>query len=287
MQALELCGVSKKLGRFVLTDVSLTLPQGYILGYVGQNGAGKTTTIRLMMHLLKPDSGTVTVNGRRFSDDPAAFKESIGYVADECYFPSSFTLKDTAETLRDFYPSFDRERFYSYAREWELDEKKKVKDFSKGMKTKLMFASVLSRRTELLVLDEPTGGLDPVVRSEILSLLQGYIEDGKHSVFFSTHIMSDLEKIADYLAFIRDGRLVFSDTKDAVLESYLLIRGGAGDLTDELRRRMTGFKQTGMGFEGLLPVKYRSSAAGKVLMERPSIDDIIVYSIRGTKGETA
>ncbi|WP_243156271.1 ABC transporter ATP-binding protein [Clostridium sp. C2-6-12] len=199
MNALEIKNLSKKLKGFSLKNINLELPKGYILGYIGQNGAGKTTTIKLIMNQLKPDSGEIRVFGKEYEDDEAGYKDMIGFIGDECYFPICFTLKDIVNMLKDFYSSFDEIKFREYAERWDLPYKKKIKDFSKGMKAKLAFASVLSRDTKLLLLDEPTSGLDPVVRSEVLELLQEYISDGERSVIFSTHIMSDLEKITDYL----------------------------------------------------------------------------------------
>ena len=176
----------------------------------------------------------------------------IGFIGDECYFPTCFTLKDVINTLKDFYNSFDEVKFKEYAEKWGLPYKKKIKEFSKGMKAKLAFASVLSRDTKLLLLDEPTSGLDPVVRSEVLEILQEYISDGERSVIFSTHIMSDLEKITDYLYFINNGEKVFYDTTENVLENHLVVKGGTEDLKAEVKEKLIGYKTSNIGFEGLI-----------------------------------
>lgn len=285
MYALEIKDLNKNFESFNLQNINLKLPKGYILGYIGQNGSGKTTTIKLIMEQLKRDSGEIVVFGKSYKNHEIDFKNSIGYIADECYFPGCFTVKDVMNSLRNFYNLFDESKFKTYIKNWELPENKQIKKFSKGMKMKLMFASVLSRETKLLVLDEPTSGLDPVIRGEILELLQEYISDGKRSVLLSTHIMSDLEKIADYLHFIDKGKTIFSDTKDNVLENYLLVKGGVSDLTDEIRDKLIGYKKSNIGFEGLIYLKDSKFIGKGLLIEKPSVDDIVIFHINGLKEE--
>lgn len=285
MYALEISNLNKDFKNFSIKDINLKLPVGYILGYVGQNGAGKTTTIKLIMEQLKADKGEVSVFGKKYSDDEVAFKDMIGFIADENYFPETFTIKDIIKTLKSFYNSFDENKFKYYIKKWDLPEKKTIKEFSKGMKMKLMFASVLSRETKLLILDEPTGGLDPVIRSEILSELQEYISDGEKSVIFSTHIMSDLEKIADYIYFIDDGKMILNDTKDNILENYLLVKGGNDDLTPGIRKELVGLKKSNMGFEGLINTSDKKYIHNDLLIEKPSLEDIIIFHINGIKEE--
>jgi ABC-2 type transport system ATP-binding protein len=283
MNALEITNLNKDLGSFKLQNINLDLPKGYILGYIGQNGAGKTTTIKLIMEHLKKDSGRITVFGKEFKDNEFEFRDIIGFIADENYFPASFKANDIIATLKDFYPSFDEEKFKAYMLRWELPLDKKIKDFSKGMQMKLMFASVLARKTKLLILDEPTSGLDPVIRDELLEILQEYIQDGEKSVLFSTHIMSDLEKIADYLYFINKGKCIFNDTKDNVMENYLIVKGGNEDLTPEIKAKLIGFKKSPIGFEGLIFLKNKNYMSSKMLLEKPCIDDIVVFHILGSK----
>ncbi len=284
MYALEIKELNKNFGTFNLENINLKLPQGYILGYIGQNGAGKTTTIKLIMEQLKRDSGEITVFGKKYEENEIFYKDIIGYISDECYFPERFKTEDIIKTLRDFYKSFNEAKFKSYMNKWGLPQNKKIKDFSKGMKMKLMFASVLSRETKLLVLDEPTSGLDPVIRSEMLELLQEYISDGKRSVLFSTHIMSDLEKIADYLYFIDNGKTVFNDTKDNILESYLMVKGDKADLTAQLKEKLIGYKKSNIGFEGLINSRDRKYIENGLLIEKPSVDEIVIFHINGIKG---
>ena len=283
MNALEIRNLNKDLKGFSLKNIDLELPKGYILGYIGQNGAGKTTTIKLIMNQLKRDSGEIKVFGKEYEDDEVGYKDMIGFIGDECYFPTCFTLKDVINTLKDFYTSFDETKFKEYAEKWNLPYKKKIKEFSKGMKAKLSFASVLSRETKLLLLDEPTSGLDPVVRSEVLEILQDYIADGDKSVIFSTHITSDLEKITDYLYFINKGEKVFYDTTENILESHLVVKGGAEDLNEEVKEKLIGYKATHIGFEGLIYSKDREYLDENLLFERPSMDNIVVFYINGAR----
>ena len=283
MNALEIKKLNKIFNGFSLKNINLELPKGYILGYIGQNGSGKTTTIKLIMNQLKKDSGEIKIFGKEYEDDEVQYKDMIGFIGDECYFPTCFTLKDVINTLKDFYNSFDEVKFRKYAEKWELPYKKKIKEFSKGMKVKLSFASVLSRDTKLLLLDEPTSGLDPVVRSEVLEILQEYISDGERSVIFSTHIMSDLEKITDYLYFINEGEKVFYDTTENVLENHLVVKGGIEDLKTEVKEKLIGYKSSNIGFEGLIYSEDKEYLAENLLFEKPSMDDIVVFYINGVR----
>lgn len=284
MNALEIENLNKKLNGFNINNINLELPKGYILGYIGQNGAGKTTTMKLIMNQLKKDNGEVRIFGKQYEEDEAGYKDMIGFIADECYFPTCFTLREVINTLKDFYSSFNEEKFNEYVDIWELPYKKKIKEFSKGMKVKLAFASVLSRDTKLLLLDEPTSGLDPVVRSEVLEMLQDYISDGERSVIFSTHIMSDLEKITDYLYFINNGEKVFYDTTENVLESHLLVRGGTGELTEEVKEKLIGYKCSNVSFTGLIGSKDRKCLDENLLFEKPSMEEIMIFYINGARG---
>lgn len=284
MNALEIENLNKKLNGFNINNIKLELPKGYILGYIGQNGAGKTTTMKLIMNQLKKDSGEVRIFGKQYEEDEAGYKDMIGFIADECYFPTCFTLREVINTLKDFYSSFNEDKFNEYVDRWELPYKKKIKEFSKGMKVKLAFASVLSRDTKLLLLDEPTSGLDPVVRSEVLEMLQDYISDGERSVIFSTHIMSDLEKITDYLYFINNGEKVFYDTTENVLESHLLVRGGTGELTEEVKEKLIGYKCSNVSFTGLIESKDRKYLDENLLFEKPSMEEIMIFYINAARG---
>ncbi len=280
MELLEVKNLSKHYKSFDLENINFTLPKGYIMGYVGQNGAGKSTTLNLIANICKYQEGEVYINGITCKEDAVAYKQCIGYVGDEFYFPDNFSVRNIRGVLGKFYPTFSKEKFDGFLKKWELPEKKKIRDFSRGMKVKLMFASVLSRDTKLLILDEATNGLDPVVRAEILELLQEYIADGERSVLFSTHILNDLEQIADYIYFIHNGKTVLYDTKDEILESFLLVKGDADDLSKELKDALIGVDNHAFGFTALLPSEKADLLTGKMHFEKPNIDQIVIHHIK-------
>lgn len=280
MELLEVVNLKKHYKTFDLKDISFTLPKGYIMGYVGPNGSGKTTTLKLITGILKCSDGKVYVDGITCKDDVRTYREKIGYVGDESYFPDNFTAKSIRRVLKDFYSTFSEEKFNAFLQKWNLPEKKQVKDFSRGMKVMLMFASVLSRDTKLLVLDEATNGLDPVMRTEILKLLQEYVMDGQRSVLFSTHILSDLEHIADYIYFIDEGQTVLHDAKDEMIENFLLVKGESGAIPPALRQELIGLEENPYGFEAILPSEKAEFLGNAFLVEKPNIDDIVIHFIK-------
>lgn len=279
MELLEVKNLSKHYKNFDLDHISFTLPKGYIMGYVGANGSGKTTTLNLITGMIKSEAGETYIDGLSRDEDIAAYRNSIGYVGDESYFPEQFKIKHIRRVWKDFYPTFSEEKFNRFIREWELPENKPVKDFSRGMKVMLMFASVLSRETKLLVLDEATNGLDPVMRKEILRLLQEYVMDGEHSLIFSTHILSDLEQIADYIYFIHEGRTVLYDAKEELTESFLLVKGESAKIPPALKRELIGLEENAYGFEAILPSDKAELLGSAFLFEKPTIDQIVIHHI--------
>lgn len=279
MELLEVRNVSKHYRNFSLENIDFVLPKGYIMGYVGQNGAGKSTTLNLITNLCKCSAGEIYVDGVTCDKDAIRYKESIGYIGDEFYYPNNFKVRDIRDILKNLYPTFSVGRFDDILRKWNLSEKIKVQDFSRGMKVKLMFASVLARDTKLLVLDEATNGLDPVVRAEVLKLLQEYISDGGRSVIFSTHILSDLEQIADYIYFIHDGRKVLYDAKDELMESYLLVKGEKRAVTPQLQKALIGIVDNAYGFEAILPSENAGLLTSDFHFEKPTIDEIVIHYI--------
>jgi len=225
--ALRLVRVNKSYPRFSLKDVSLELPRGYIMGLVGPNGAGKTTTIRLIMSLARPDSGSITVLGRQASDSDIELKRRIGYVSESHEFYEGVTAQWTVGFVSRLYPSWNEARFRSLARKYDIDVSKKIETLSKGTRAKLSMALALAHEPELLILDEPTSGLDPVVRREFLQDLMEFVQDGRRSVLFSTHITSDLERVADCITFLVDGMVVASGEREAILEEARTRNGNA------------------------------------------------------------
>lgn len=279
MNLIEVHGISKSFEKFSLKDISFALPAGYIMGYVGQNGAGKTTTLNAILHLIRPDSGEAAIDGLTYAENPVKYRDSVGYIGDASFFPAEFTPTEICTILKDFYPSFQEDKYWSLAEKWDLPKKQQITKFSRGMKVKLMFAAVLSRDTKVLILDEATNGLDPMMRKDVLKLLQEYISDGSRSIIFSTHIMEDLQDIADYIFFIDNGEKVFYETKDDLLENYLIVKGGPQDLTKELRKYLTGVEQHEFGFTALYRTDSDYILPAELATERPTIDQIIIHQI--------
>lgn len=275
--------LSKQYEGFTLENISFSLPAGYIYGCVGRNGAGKTTTLNLITGMCCPASGKVMIDGLTYKENTQEYLDKIGYIGDESYFPKEFKIGDVEITLKAFYKSFSVEKFRNYLREWNLPRNKKIMDFSKGMKVKLMFAGVLSRNTRLLILDEATNGLDPVMRREVIEILQNYVEDGEHSILFSTHMLYDLEQIADYILFIDEGHLIMNQAKDDMLESYLVVKGDAKDLTPELRKYLIGIQERSVGFSALIEADCAVRFGKNFVLEKPDIDGIVLYQIEERK----
>lgn len=275
--AIEIKNVTKRFKEFTLNDVSFELPKGYIMGLIGPNGAGKTTTIKLILNMLKRDSGTIKVLGLDNIDDESKVKEEVAVVFDQPYYIDEWNLNDVEKAVGMFYKKWDGKVFDSYLKRFGLSRSKKVKDLSRGMKMKLMIAVAFSHNAKVLILDEPTGGLDPVARDEFIDLLGEYIQDGERSVIFSTHITSDLEKIADYITFIRKGKIIYTGTKDELLEKYCIIKGGNDDIMLSDKKNIIGLREHSTGFEGLIDVENLRGFSTHVITEKATLDDIIVY----------
>lgn len=279
--ALEVQNLCKTYGDFRLDSVSFSLPAGYIMGFVGQNGAGKTTTIRCILNMAARDGGNIQVFGLDNISDELAVKQKLAAVFDEIFFVDTWRVKEVEKAIRGFYSGWDSRLYGEYIREFGLSPEKRVKELSRGMKMKLMLAVAMSHDAKLLILDEPTSGLDPVARDELLSILQEYIKDGEKSVFFSTHITSDLERIADYITLIDHGRIFYTGTKDGLLEHFCIAKGNKTDLTDELKRKIIGLSVTSAGFTGMLPSTELKGLPGGIRTESPTIDEILVHISKG------
>ncbi|MEY8415490.1 ABC transporter ATP-binding protein [Tissierella praeacuta] len=280
---LEIKNLSKDFKKFKLNNISFKLEPGYIMGFIGPNGSGKSTTIKLIMNLLKKDSGEIKVFGKDHIQFEKEIKNKIGFVYDEFYFYEDLTIKQMKNIIRPFYKEWDDKLFNKYMENFKLDPSQKIKRLSKGMKMKFSLAVALSHNADLIIMDEPTSGLDPVFRREILDILYNVIQDEKKSIFFSTHITTDLEKIADYITFINNGTIVFSRGKDEILESYGIVKGGNNLLDKDIRKEFIGLRETKVGFEGLVdnPQKLKRLFGSEVIIERPTLEDIMVYSVRG------
>ncbi|HWP95516.1 MAG TPA: ABC transporter ATP-binding protein [Syntrophomonadaceae bacterium] len=274
--------LSRAFKDFKLDQVSLTLPRGYIMGLVGPNGAGKTTTIKLIMNLIRRDSGDIFVFGLDNRTHQKEIKQKIGFVYDENYFYENVTLEEMKQIVAPFYQDWDERLFRKYLMDFDLPPRKKIKDLSRGMKTKFSLALALSHRAELILMDEPTSGLDPIFRSELLEILQREMQDDRKGILFSTHITSDLEKIADYICFINNGQVVFTNTWDKIREEYLIVKGPKELLHQPVRDLLQGIRENDFGFEALTDKtdKIKSLLDDRAVYEHPSLDQIIVFTGR-------
>ena len=279
---IEIKGLCKSYGDFALKDIDLTLPGGSILGLIGENGAGKTTTIKCILNLIRRDAGEIALLGHDNIKEEQLAKQDIGMVLDECFFHDTLRPRDVGKILAPAYQNWDQGLFRDYLDKFGLPEKKLIKEFSRGMKMKLSLSAALAHRPKLLLLDEATAGLDPVVRDEILDEFLGFIQDEDHAILMSSHITSDLEKVADYIAYIHRGQVVLSDAKDAILDSYGRVGCTAAQLeaiapADVLRVRKGSF-----GCEAL--VQDRAAFARKypmLLVERTTLEDIMLFVAKG------
>lgn len=283
--ALEIKNLSKSYKDFKLDDISINIEKGYIMGFIGENGAGKTTTIKLIMNLLNKDSGTISVFGMDNVKNEKVIKEDIGFVYDECFYYETLTVEENAKIVSKFYKNWSWSDFDKYIKKFEVSKKKKINELSKGMKMKFALAVALSHKAKFIILDEPTSGLDPVVRNEVLDILYEAIQDGETSVLISTHITSDLERVADYITYINKGKIVFSKEKDEVLDKYKIIKGSKEALTAEVKKCFIGLRESRFGFEGLTNDvnKVKSMLDYDIVVDNSTLDDIMVFYKNGVK----
>ncbi len=271
MNAIELKGVRRSFGDFTLGPLDLVLPEGCILGLVGENGAGKSTTIMLILNMLRSDSGAITLLGK----EPAALqKEDIGIVLDEVGISGCLTPAQVGAVMSRTFRNWDGDAYRRCLKRFSLPEKKKFRDFSRGMKMKLGIAVALSHGARLLILDEATSGLDPVVRDEILDIFMDFTRDPRHSILISSHIVSDLEKICDYIAFLHKGRLMLLEEKDVLREQYGILRCSEEDLSLLEPQAIAGKKVTAYGVEALVR---RSALPAGMSVSPVDIEQLFIF----------
>ena len=275
---LEIKNISKNYKGFSLKDVSFNIPKGFVMGLIGPNGAGKTTTIKAIMNLINLDSGEIYIFGEDIKKSEISIKDRIGFVYDDCCAFEDFTIRENKKIISKFYSKWDEE-FKYYLEKFELNENKKLKQLSKGQKMRFSLALALSHKAELLILDEPTSGLDPVFRSELLDILFEIIGEEEVSILYSTHITTDLEKLADYITFLNKGKVEFSLEKDLLLEEYFLVKGPLDILNKDLEKELIGLRKTRYNFEGLTNNmrNLKELFGEKIIFEKATLDDIVVY----------
>ena len=281
---LQIQNLSKSYKEFQLKNVSFSVPSGSIVGFVGENGAGKTTTIKLILNEMKRDSGSVRIFGMDNMKDERKIKEQIGVVFDESYFHGEFKAGDISTILSKVFENWDRALFDHYLTQFKLPSNKIIKEYSKGMKMKLSIASALAHKPRLLILDEATSGLDPIMRSEILDIFLDFIQDETHSVLFSSHITSDLEKVADYVVFIHEGQIIFDRPKDELIYSCGILKCSAADFARLDKSIFVRWIKGECGYEALVTDK--ESVKRKypdLLIDAATIDEIMLLYVKGEK----
>ena len=280
MNALEIRSLQKEYKEFTLGPLDLTLPAGTIMGLIGENGAGKTTTIKLILDMIKRDGGEVRLFGRDNRESFPLGKEDVGVVLDEVNFSECLTAREVGKIMRAVFRNWDDAAYRELLTRFELPEKQKFKEFSLGMKKKLGIAVALSHRARLLVLDEPTGGLDPVVRDEVVDIFSEFTRDESHAVLISSHIVSDLEKLCDYIAFLHKGKLMLCEEKDRLYEEYGVVRCSAEDFAALEPSALLGKRETPYGVEALIK---REDAPRGMELGRVDIEELFVLMAKEAK----
>ncbi len=275
--ALKLENVTKEYKDFKLDHINIALPKGCIMGFIGENGAGKTTAIKLILDLINRDSGTITILGKDNKSEIDSIKENIGVVLDESSFPENLNAAEINHILKKIYKTWDENKFYNFLNKFSILLDKGIKDYSRGMKMKLSIAVSLSHDSEILILDEATSGLDPIVREEILDTFLEFIQDESNSIFVSSHIISDLEKICDYITFIHKGKIVFSEAKDNLLDNYGILKCSAEEFENIDKSIVKGVRRNKFGIEALV---LKNKISGNFLIDKASIEDIMIFTIR-------
>ncbi len=279
MNALEIGKLIKCYEGFTLEIPELTLPEGCVLGLIGENGAGKSTTLRLILDAVSRDSGTINVLGSdNAQPDFNAVKQRLGVVLDEAHFPDVLSARQVSRIMRFTYDNWHEAQFDELLSRFDIPAGKPFKQFSRGMRMKLAIAVALSHDAQLLLLDEPTGGLDPIVRDDILELFYEFTRDPAHSILISSHIVSDLEKLCDMIAFLHRGRLMFCETMDALEDSYALLKCGAADFARVDPAAVVGQRRSQYGVEALVR---RASMPDGFVLERAGVEDIMLYMAKG------
>ena len=272
--AIEVKGLSKKYNTFSLDNINLVVPKGYIVGLIGENGAGKSTTIKSILNLIQKDSGTIQIFNQDHAKHEKELKEDIGIVFDESHFPEQLTGKDLNLIMKNIYRNWDTPLYMNYLHQFNIPEKKIIKEFSRGMKTKLSLAVALAHHPKLLILDETTSGLDPIVRNEILDIFLDFIQDEEHSILMSSHITTDLEKVADYIIFLHQGKIIFSDAKDDLLTDYAIIKCNEKDFNLIEPVDIIKYKKSAYQYEVLIKNKKQLTRKyPNLIIDAASIED--------------
>ena len=281
---LEVKNLTKKYKDFELQNINITLPKGMIMGFIGENGAGKTTTIKTILNITKRTKGTVKIFGMNLEQNEKEIKQNIGVILDDSFLSEYLSPKGISKIMKNFYKYWDEELYFKYIEKFNLPINKISKDYSSGMKMKLKIATALAHKPKLLILDEPTSGLDPVARNDILDIFQEFIEDGEHSIFVSSHITSDLEHIADYITFINNGKIIFTKSKDELIENYGIAKCDEKQFKNINKNDYIKYRKTRYEYDVLIENKHEFKRKYDIsIIDKPTIEDIMLIYIKGDK----
>lgn len=285
---IEVEGLCKRYDGFAIENLNLSIPQGGIMGFIGANGAGKTTTIYSILNIIPVDAGRIQIFGKDYKKDEQEIKQDIGVVFDEMGYHEIMTPLQISRMMKSIYHNWSETEFAKYLDRFGLPYKKRCGTFSRGMRMKLQIAVALSHEAKLLLMDEPTSGLDPVVRNEMLDIFQEFVEEEDHTILLSSHIIEDLERIADEIAFIDKGRILLADNKDVILEQHAILKGKKQDISKIRSEDMVGVKRSAYGVEILVQdVSACRRRYPEFLCEPASLEDIMLYYVsRESKGTT-
>ena len=280
--ALKLTNITKKYDDFLLDKVSFNVPKGNIVGLIGENGAGKSTTLNSILEIIERDSGDVFILDSEKNIISNDIREKIGVVFDGNNFPEDLTPQKLNNVLKAIYSNWEEKKFYELLEKFSLPKNKKIKKFSKGMKMKLSISVALSHKAELLILDEATSGLDPVVRDDILDILLDFVQEENNSILMSSHITSDLEKIADYIVFIHKGKVIFEETKDNLIYNYGIMKCKLKEFNDIEKKDIIRYRKMDYGYEILIKNKKElEKKYPNVIMDNIKIEDIMLMYVKG------
>lgn len=282
--ALDINGLTKRYRDFILDHVSFSVPCGAVVGFIGENGAGKSTTLKAILDLVKKDAGTISILGKHEQDIDFVTRNKIGVVFDGNNYPEKLTPKQLSSFLNSVYASWDEEKYFSMLDKLSLPVNKRIKRFSKGMKMKLAITAALSQNPELLIMDEPTSGLDPVMRDDVLNMILDFVQDEKHSVLLSSHITSDLEKIADYIVFIHNGKVVFDKSKQELMCQYGIMKCSEAQFEAMDKENILYYRR--QGYESDVLTADRDTMQKKypdMQIAPAAIDDIMLFYIKGER----
>ena len=283
MNAIEIRNLSKNLDSFTLNIDKLDIKKGFITGFIGPNGSGKTTTIKLIMNMLNKDNGTIKIFDKEYKLDDISIKEIIGYVGDIPGYMKEVKFKDIKKSIAPFYKNWDENLYNHYLKKFDINENKVYKESSKGQQKKFELIITLAHHPKLIIMDEPTANLDPIVRNEFMEVLQEHMDKDGVTIFYSTHITSDLDRVGDYLVFIYKGKIILNSDKESILENHRRIKGSKELLDDETKKYLISYNENSFGFDGLTD-NYKEAFeifGQEVVYDKVNLEDILMYYTRG------